>query len=300
MFKRIAIIGLGLIGGSIGLALRQTKVACEIAGYDMSEETRRRAYEVGAVDQLCNSLIDAVQEADLVVLATPVGAMQQLLKDIGAFVSPATVVTDVASTKAQIVSWAEEYLPVSVPFIGGHPMAGKELSGVEVADASLFQNCIYCLTPTQNTQSVALHKVAAFVEMLNAHIWYLKPEEHDQQVASVSHLPFIASAALMNTVAQDAQWSEAGLLAASGFRDMSRLAGGSPEMYRDICLTNGTALVAQLDAYIASLQMLRENIQFQDKLVLEKIFSEAQHERLRWLASRDLSDLQIHNNGLDK
>ncbi len=300
MFKRIAIIGLGLIGGSIGLALHHAKAVCEIAGYDMTEETRRRAYAVGAVDSLCNTVLDAVQDAELVVLATPVGAMQQLLKDIGAFVAPGTVVTDVASTKAQIVSWAEEYLPSSVPFIGGHPMAGKELSGVEVADARLFQNCIYCLTPTQRTQPVALQKVVAFVEILNAHIQYLEPEEHDKQVASVSHLPFIASVALMNTVTQDAQWCDAAFLAANGFRDVSRLAGGSPEMYRDICLTNGPALVAQLDAYIASIQVLRESIQFQDKSMLYRIFSEARQERLRWLALKDIADSQIHNNSLDK
>ncbi len=291
MFNRIAIIGLGLIGGSIGLALHQAKAAPEIVGYDMGEGASQRAYSVGAIDQPYDSLIEVVQGAELVVLATPVGAMQRLLKDIGSCVLPGTVVTDVASTKAQVVAWAEEFLPPSVPFVGGHPMTGKEVSGVEVADAQLFQNCIYCLTPTQSTQLVALRKVTTFVEMLNARIRYLEPEEHDKQVACVSHLPFIASVALMSTVAQDATWSEAALLAAGGFRDMSRLAGGSPEMYRDICLTNDKAIIARLDTYIDSLQKIHDSIHLQDKRISD-VFAEAQRQRLHWLATRDFSEPQ--------
>ncbi len=291
MFNRVAIIGLGLIGGSIGLALHQAKAAREIVGYDMGKESSQRAYGVGAIDQPCDSLTEAVQGAELVVLATPVGAMQRLLKDIGLCVLPGTVVTDVASTKAQVVAWAEKFLPSSVPFIGGHPMAGKEVSGVEEADAQLFQNCIYCLTPTQSTQSAALHKVATFVEMLNARVHYLRPEEHDEQVAGVSHLPFIASVALMNTVAQEATWSDAALLAAGGFRDMSRLASGSPEMYRDICMTNDKAIVSQLDRYIDVLQKMRNSIHSQDKHIGDT-FAEAQLQRLQWLASRDFSEPQ--------
>ena len=291
MFNRIAIIGLGLIGGSLGLALHQAKAAHEIVGYDLGEGSSQRAIKVGAIDQPYDSLSEVVQGAELVVLATPVGAMQKLLKDIGSYVLPGTVVTDVASTKAQVVAWAEEFLPSTVPFIGGHPMTGKEVSGVEVADAQLFQNCIYCLTPTQSTQLAALHKVATFVEMLNARVRYLAPEEHDKLVASVSHLPFIASTALMSTVAQDATWNEAALLAASGFRDMSRLAGGSPEMYRDICMTNDKFIVEWLDRYIDSLQKIRDSIHLHDKRIGD-IFAEVQLQRLQWLATRDFSEPQ--------
>ncbi len=291
MFNRIAIIGLGLIGGSLGLALHQAKATLEIAGFDMGEGSSLRAFKVGAIDQPCESLKEVVQGAELVVLATPVGVMKSILKDLGLFVSPGTVITDVASTKAQVVAWAEEFLPSSVLFVGGHPMTGKEVSGVEVADALLFQNCIYCLTPTQLTQTSALRKVAAFVEMLNARVCYLSPEEHDKQVASVSHLPFIASVALMSTVAQDETWSEAALLAASGFRDMTRLAGGSPEMYRDICMTNDKAIVTQLDSYIEALQKIRNRIHVQDKHIGD-LFTETQQQRLQWLSSRDFLEPQ--------
>ena len=291
MFNRIAIIGLGLIGGSIGLALHQAKAAHEIVGYDMGEGVSRRACVVGAIDQPCDSLADVVQEAELVVLATPVGTMHMLLQDIGSLVSPGTVVTDVASTKVQVLAWAEELLPSSVLFVGGHPMTGKETSGVEVADALLFQNCTYCLTPTPSTQRAALHKVATLVEMLNARVKYLEPEEHDKLVAGVSHLPFLASIAMMTTVAEDGTWSEASVVAASGFRDMSRLAGGNPEMYRDICMTNNEAITDWLDAYINTLKKIRASVYHQDE-DLSDMFAEAQRLRLQWLAARDFSEPQ--------
>ncbi len=286
MFNRVAIIGLGLIGGSIGLALHSAKAAREIVGYDMGRGVSERAFALGAIDRSCNSLADVVQEAEFVVLATPVGAMRMLLKEIGPFVLPGAVVTDVASTKVQVLAWAEEFLPSSVLFVGGHPMTGKEVSGVEAADATLFHNCIYCLTPTTHTEQAALNKVVAFVEILNARIHYLQPVEHDKQVAYVSHLPFIASVAIMTTVADDDTWSEASLLAANGFRDMSRLAGGNPEMYRDICMTNTAPIVERLDAFINTMEKIRNAISHKDKNLTD-IFSKAQQLRLQWLISRD-------------
>ena len=291
MFNRVAIIGLGLIGGSIGLALRNAKAAQEVAGYDMGEGVSGRAYTIGAIDKAYDSLADAVKGAELIVLATPVGAMHNLLKSIGPFVSPEAVVTDVASTKVQVIRWAEELLPPSVSFVGGHPMTGKEVSGVEVADALLFQNCIYCLTPIASTQRIALNKVIALVEILNAHIHYLAPEDHDKQVAGVSHLPFLASVAMMTTVAEDSAWDEASLIAASGFRDMSRLAGGSTEMYRDICMTNSEAITNWLDAYIDTLKRIRVSVSLQDEN-LSDIFADAKRLRLQWLAARDFLEPQ--------
>ncbi|GAC1655322.1 MAG: prephenate dehydrogenase/arogenate dehydrogenase family protein [Ktedonobacteraceae bacterium] len=291
MFNRVAIIGLGLIGGSIGLALHSAKAAREILGYDMGRGVSERAYALGAIDRSCSSLADVVHGAEFIVLATPVGAMHMLLKEIGPLVLPGTLVTDVASTKVQVLAWAEEFLPSSVPFVGGHPMTGKEMSGVEAADATLFHNCIYCLTPTIHTQQAALNKVAAFIEILNARIHYLQPAQHDKLVASVSHLPFIASVAMMTTVADDASWSEASLLAANGFRDMSRLAGGSPEMYRDICLTNTTPIVEWLDAYIQTMENIRNAIYQQDKNLTD-MFNNAQQLRLQWLISKDSPEQQ--------
>lgn len=289
MFNRVAIIGLGLIGGSIGLALHKAKAAQQIVGYDLGKGVSNEARKVGAIDQPFSTLADAVRGAELVVLATPVGAMRVLLQELSTTVTPGAVVTDVASTKVQVISWAEEYLPASVAFVGGHPMTGKELSGVEAADASLFQERIYCLTPTARTSPAAINKVSTFVEALGARVRFLEPVEHDGQVAGVSHLPFVASIALMNTVAESAGWGDAALLASGGFRDMTRLAAGNPEMYRDICLSNSEALTRWLDDYIATLHRLRDRIAAHDK-DLNETFTGARQLRLQWQSSNRISE----------
>ena len=286
MFDRVAIIGLGLIGGSIGLALRTTKSARQVVGYDLGKGVSDRARKAGAIDQAFHSLADVVRGAELVILATPVGAMRSLLQAIAPVLTPGTVVTDVASTKVQVISWAEEFLTANTAFVGGHPMAGKEVSGVEAADAGIFKNRIYCLTPTARTNPAAVNKVSTFVEAIGARVRFLEPAEHDGQVAGVSHLPFLASIALVNTITEGSAWSDASLLAANGFRDISRLAAGSPEMYRDICLTNSEAITRWLDAYLVTLQALRERIAAHDK-DLNETFARAQQERQQWQISQE-------------
>src|SRR6266516_2255875 len=281
MFQRVAIIGLGLIGGSIGLALHKAKAVQQVVGYDLGKGISSHARKIGAIDEPYSAIDDAVRGAELIILATPVGAMRSLLQSIAPVATPGAVVTDVASTKAQVISWAEEFLPSSVSFVGGHPMTGKELSGVEAADASLFQGHIYCLTPTARTRPVAINKVSALIEALGARVRFLEPAEHDGQVAGISHLTFVASIALMNTVAEGPAWGDAAMLAAGGFRDISRLAAGNPEMYRDICLKNGEALTRWLNEYIATLTTLRNRIAEHDRS-LDETFSEAQQLRLEW------------------
>jgi len=289
MFNRVAIIGLGLIGGSIGLALHKAKAAQQVTGYDLAKGSSNQARKIGAIDQPYNALADAIEGAELVILATPVGAMRSLLQEVASSINPGAVVTDVASTKTQVISWAEEFLPPSVAFVGGHPMTGKELSGVQAADASLFQDRIYCLTPTTRTHSIAITKVSALIEVLGARIRFLEPAEHDGQVAGVSHLPFIASIAIMNTVAEGPAWADASLLAAGGFRDISRLAAGNPEMYRDICLTNSESLTRWLNEYITMLSGLRDRIAAHDRS-LDETFAKAQQLRLEWQALHNITD----------
>jgi len=290
MFHRVAIVGLGLIGGSLGLALRQARAAEQVAGYDLGRGVSDQARRIGAIDQQYSALADAVRGAELIILATPVGAMRALLQNMATMASPGAVITDVASTKSQVISWAEEFLPGNVYFVGGHPMAGKEVSGVEAADPTLFRDRIYCLTPTKKTSPVALNKVSVMIETLGARVRFLEPAEHDGQVAQVSHLPFVASAALMKTVAESSSWGDAALLASTGFRDTTRLAGGSPEMYRDICLTNSESLVRVLDEYIASLQAFREAIAAHDPH-LNELFARAQEQRQQWQMMHDRDGL---------
>lgn len=281
MFNRVAIIGLGLIGGSLGLALRQAKAARQIAGYDLFKGVGDRARKMGAIDQSCSSIAEAARGSELIILATPVGAMRSLLQQLATSASPGAVVTDVASTKAQVISWAEEYLPSTIFFVGGHPIAGKETSGIEAADASLFKQCVYCLTPTKRTSPAALDRVAMLIDALGARIRFLEPPEHDGMVAGVSHLPFIAATALMQTTALNSAWDDASLLAGTGFRDMTRLAAGSPEMYRDICLTNSEPITRWLTDYIAILSALRDHIATHDAN-LSEVFAQAQKARHKW------------------
>ena len=290
MFNRVAVVGLGLIGGSIGLALRQAHAAQQVTGYDLGRGVSEQARRVGAIDQAHSALADAVRGADLIILATPVGAMRALLQSMATMASPGAVITDVASTKSQVLNWAEEFLPDNISFVGGHPMAGKEISGVEAADPTLFQNRIYCLTPTKKTSPAALNKVAAMIETLGGRVRFLEPAEHDGQVAQVSHLPFIASAALMTTATESSSWGDSSLLASSGFRDTTRLAAGSPEMYRDICLTNSEAVVRALDDYMNTLRTFREQVAARDPH-LNELFARAQELRQQWQATHEAESM---------
>src|SRR5947209_2623183 len=187
MFNNVSIIGLGVIDGSLGLALQEAEAAKEVTGYDLGEGVGDRACKIGAITQCSSTVADAVRGAELVILATPVRAIDSLLRKIAPVLAPEAVVTDVGSTKAQVVSWAEELLPPSVAFVGGHPMAGKEVCGIEAADASLFRNRIYCLTPTPRTPPTAVKKVSSLVKVLGANAHFLEAPEHDKLVAAISH-----------------------------------------------------------------------------------------------------------------
>jgi prephenate dehydrogenase len=287
MFQRVAIIGLGAIGSSIGLALHKAKAAQQVTGHDLAKGVTDRARKIGAIDQHFQAPGDAARGAELIILAVPVGAMRSLLQNLAGLVSPGAVVTDVASTKAQVISWAEEFLPPSVSFVGGHPIIGKELSGVEVADATVFQGRIYCLMPTKHTSPAAINKVSMLIEALGARVRFLEPAEHDGQVAGVSHLPFVAATALMDAVANGSAWGDAALLAGYALNDMTRLAAGNPQMYRDICLTNSEALTRWLNDYIAVLAQLRDRIAAHDTR-LDEVFARAQELRQQWEASANI------------
>ena len=283
--ERVAILGLGLMGGSLGMALRERGVARLVAGFDADSGVTERARERGAIDIVCGSLAEAVAGSDLVALATPLLAMRELLAEMAPLLAETTVVTDLGSVKALVASWAESLLRTPGQFVGGHPMAGSEQSGVEAANSSLYDGCVWCLTPTDDTSVAALHRVVRIVEALGAKLRITPPEQHDQAVALASHLPLLAASALTLTVAQSPEATEALALAAGGFRDTTRVASGSPRMARDICLTNTTPLLAALDSYIAMLQSFRDQIVEQSP-ALEATFTAAKDARDSWLAGQ--------------
>lgn len=285
MIGRITLIGLGLIGGSLGLALKRTRGAeVELVGYARRPETRDRAYQLGAVDRAENSLPAAVKEADLVILATPLSAIKEILGQLRDCLSPACIVTDTASTKAMVMKWVEECLP-GANFIGGHPMAGKEISGIEAAEANLFDHCTYCLTPGRATSPEAVETLAELVRQVGAMPLFIDALEHDKLVAGISHLPFLLSVALVSTTSQDSHWSQLSKLAASGYRDLTRLASQNPEMNWDICLTNQQNIVDWIDDFIRELSRFRHLVREGDP-ELREAFMEAQRARQQWLKER--------------
>ncbi|MCL4459001.1 MAG: prephenate dehydrogenase/arogenate dehydrogenase family protein [Chloroflexi bacterium] len=281
----ITIIGLGLIGGSLGLALQRTKLGYEIIGHDLDPGTAAEARKRGAIDKAEWNLPAAVSKATLVIIATPVGAVKDTLRDIATYLPRGCVVTDTASTKQQVLAWADEMLPEGVSFVGGHPMAGKEVSGIAAADPDLFIGCTYCLLPSPGATAEAVSLVANLVSAIGAKPYFIDPVEHDSFVAAISHLPFILSTALVNTTAHSPAWREISRLAAGGFHDASRLASGDPIMYRDICLTNRDGLLRWMETFLHELEDMRQLIASGDER-LEMVFQEAKEARDKWQSSK--------------
>ncbi|HEY7064678.1 MAG TPA: prephenate dehydrogenase [Chloroflexota bacterium] len=286
-FQRVAIVGLGLIGASLGLALHRLSPAPQVVGYDRSGEVRTRAARRHAVDRIAHGGAEhAVEGADLVILATPVRAVAPLLAEIAPHLAPGAVVTDTGSTKEQVVLAAAEAAP-EVAFVGGHPMAGKLTHGTDDASAALFDGTVYCLTPTADTPRAAVERAVELIEAVGARPHFLDAAEHDGLVAAISHLPYLLASTLMSATSGDAGWPEMALLAAGGFATMTRLAEGEPEMYADVCLTNREAIVRQLDRYAAALDELRAAVAAGDESLRAR-FAAARERHQDWEAGRVL------------
>lgn len=284
--ERVAIIGLGLMGGSLGLALKRAGVAeMEISGFSRKPATASKALSLGVIDKAEADLTAAVERASMVIIATPVLAIRDILQQIAAHLPSQCIVTDTGSTKMEVMKWAQDLLPSTVDFIGGHPMTGKEISGLDGAEAELFNGCIYCLTPQSNASSEAVQSMTKLVRLVGANPLFIDPAEHDNFVAAVSHLPMLLSAALVSATANDPSWAEMSKLAATGYRDMSRLALGDPEMSRDICLTNQVNIVNWMDQYIEELRKYRRLISEGGEELMEA-FLRAQQARRKWLQER--------------
>ncbi len=277
----------------MGLALKRANVqGLELVGYARRPEVALQALKLGAVDNAKSSLASTVEGANLVIIATPVMAIKEVLGQIAKHLTPGSVVTDTASTKARVMEWATELLPGTVNFIGGHPMAGKETPGIGAAEATLFINCIYCLTPAKNAPLEAVDAVTKLVSQIGAKPLFIDAEEHDRFVAGISHLPLVLSAALVSATAKSPLWPQMSRLAATGYKDLTRLASGDPRMSRDICLTNQDNILRWIDSYIGELEEYRHLIAEGDE-GLEQEFSRAREARQRWLQRKENSDEKI-------
>lgn len=281
----IAIVGLGLIGTSLGLALKRSKLAgLGIAGHDKEPTASRTAQKMGAIDTIEWNLLRAVEDAALVIIATPVLSIRSVLELAGPHLRESCVVTDTGSTKGDVLKWADELLPKHVSFVGGHPMAGKELSGPGSAEAKLFEGATYCILPGSNATAEAVATVVAMVEVIGAIPFFIDAQEHDSFVAAASHLPIVLSSALVASTAKSPSWPEISRLAANGYRDVSRLASGDPEMSRDICMTNAREVAAWVDRLVAELLEVKRHLDNADEEGLARHFAHAYEEREKWVA----------------
>jgi prephenate dehydrogenase len=283
---RIAIIGLGLIGGSIGLALKQANWrSAELIGYARRRETASLARKSGAFDIVELNLSKAVKNADIVIVATPVLTVRDVFTQIAPYLSDGSIVTDTASTKLEVMRWAQELLPSATDFVGGHPMAGKEISSIKAATGDLFRKCTYCLIPLPQTRQAAIRTMKDMIKALGAVPLLIQAEEHDKLVAGISHLPLLLSAALVLATTKSTAWPQMSRLAASGYRDVTRLASGNPELGAHICLSNQTAIVSWIDTFIEELQKLRKLVADGSEEI-EQALAKANEARNKWLEKR--------------
>lgn len=283
MLDKVVIVGVGLIGGSFALGLKRAGAVREVAGIGRHPQDMARALALGIVDRVCDDYADALAGADLVLLAAPVAQTGPILQALLPHLEPGTVVTDAGSTKCDVVAAARAVLQERVgQFVPGHPIAGSESNGPDAALASLYGGKKCVLTPLAENLPAAVERVAAAWRACGAVLHTLSPEDHDRVFAAVSHLPHLLAYALVDDIAAK---PHAGLLfqyAASGFRDFTRIAGSSPEMWRDISLANRSALLAELDAYLAQLTSMRAMLAQGDGAALETVYANAQRARRAW------------------
>jgi prephenate dehydrogenase len=261
-FQKVTIIGVGLIGGSLALAIKKGGLARTVLGVDQQPDRLQKAVARGGIDAYTCNVSEGVEGADLVVLATPVGMFEPIIRQAIPRLSSGCIVTDVGSTKDLLIRQMERMLPKVVPFVGGHPIAGKEKSGIEAASVDLFRGARCILTPTPRTDQKALGKIKNLWKEIGSEVVTMDPVVHDRVLAAISHLPHMAAYALVNT-ALDLLNQNGELLSFSGggFKDFTRIAASSPEMWRDICLHNGSNILATLEAFETALGRIKRYIQ---------------------------------------
>lgn len=296
--KKIVIFGVGLIGGSFALALKHAGATDVVVGVGRTAATLTRARELGIIDVASTSVAEALAGADLVLIAAPVAQTGAILAAIEPHLQPGTVVTDAGSTKADVVQAARAALGAKIgQFVPGHPIAGRETNGPDAALVDLYVGKKVVLAPLPENSAESIERVEAAWRSCGAIIHRLTAEKHDSVFAAVSHLPHLLAYALVDDLARKPHAELLFQYAASGFRDFTRIAGSSPEMWRDISLANQPALLAELDSYLAQLNALRNALARGDGAQLEAVYTNGQRARLNWQRAIESAEKQSKEGG---
>lgn len=283
VIDKLVVCGVGLIGGSFAMALRRAGMVKRIVGVGRGGTTLERALERGVIDEAATDWSTALDGADLVLLAPPVGQMDAIMTAMAPHLAPGTVVTDAGSTKRDVIEAIYQRLDAHLGYVvPAHPIAGAEASGVDAAFASLYEGKKVVVTPLPENEPSAVLRVREAWEACGAVIHEMPPQDHDRVFAAVSHLPHLLAFGLVHDLAGRANAEQLFSFAASGFRDFTRIAGSHPEMWRDICIANRQAVLAELDQYLAELAYLRALLLSGDGQRLEQLFAEARRARNAW------------------
>jgi prephenate dehydrogenase len=285
-WRKVALVGVGLLGGSLGLALKQRKLARRVEGFVRRPESIQECEKLGVVEAAHLDLSKAVRDADLIVFCTPLAQMPELARRMRSDVAPGALLTDVGSVKAAVVAELEPLLP---NFIGSHPMAGSEKTGPAAATPDLFRGAVCVITPTPRSNPKSIDRIDELWRAVGAVTRRLSPAAHDELVSRSSHLPHLLAAQLVNHVLGPGRPDDQRLLCANGFRDTTRIASGSPEMWRDIAVSNRQNLAREVTEFIDALQNIRAALEQGDSSRIEQFFAEAKRRRDAWPARRGSS-----------
>ena len=283
LFERVALIGAGLIGSSLGRAIRQAQLATSIVAYSRRADTRKRLHELRIVDHVAESVEEAVNGADLIIISVPVGASEDVAIKIGAHVKADAIITDTGSVKASVIRAVAPHLPDSANFVPGHPIAGTENSGPDAGFASLFEGRWCVITPTSDTSQSAIDRVTDLWRGVGSKVDIMSPDHHDKVLAITSHIPHLIAFNIVGTVAdlEDDTKMEAVKYAAGGFRDFTRIAASDPEMWRDVFMENKEAVLEMLGRFSEDLSALQRAIRRGDARSLEAKFTKTRDLRRR-------------------
>ncbi|MCE5194078.1 MAG: prephenate dehydrogenase [Nitrospiraceae bacterium] len=272
-FKKITILGTGLIGASLALAIKKNKLSKHITGYGRSETNLKKALDKKIIDSYELDINKACAESDLIVFAMPVGCFLDTIKKIAGSLKNGAIVTDVGSVKGNLVAESEKFMFEDAAFVGGHPIAGSEKTGIDTAKAELFSGAKCILTPTARTDKTALSEISELWKALGSDVILMSPDEHDRIFAAVSHLPHVAAYALINTIGEkNKSYLD---FAGAGFKDTTRIAASSPELWRDICIMNKDNILELLELLKKNLDDLSRHIKAKDSGSLEQEFKKA-------------------------